>query len=71
MERKQTAIYGDAKACARHISFGRATFYRLVASGVINQGIKFGDTKQAARRWIFAEVEADLARYRAGKAVQK
>ena len=59
------AVCGDAKACSQHISFSRATFYRFVEKGIINPGIKFGDTKQASRRWFFAEIDADLARYRA------
>jgi hypothetical protein len=68
---QRPAGHGDAKALARHISFSRATFYRLVEKGIINPGIKFGDTQQAPRRWSFAEVDADLARYRAAQGVSK
>ena len=59
------AVCGDVKACAKRINFSRATFYRFVERGIINQGIKFGTTQQAARRWYFAEVDADIARWRA------
>ena len=65
MESTHQAACGDAKACAQHISFSRATFYRFVKQGIINQGVKFGDTQQASRRWFFVEIDADLARYRA------